>query len=156
MKYPENGWNTIKQPPGSLYCGVAVVAMVMGDNFDSILQDTLLQGLMHENPTIDNPPYLSHACEIVEYLAQHRIHAGWTLTYKEGFSMELDTQVELDLRHTPCICTVGSKNIEGALHWVLWDCQKKRIRDPDPNVGELEVRDSYKVVDIMPLTYYED
>lgn len=146
-------FRTVKQPKGSKICAACMVAMVTGHELD------VVEAAMRKTPLPDGTYYyMTNEC--LAYLGRHAIHTG--LTFQPTINgrplvipsiSEAAIDIKWSMVGRPCMLVVRSKLYRNAEHFVLWDGQFVRDSSGPDEVNQLH---EYEIIEIMPLTYYDD
>lgn len=146
-------FRTVKQPPGSKICAACMVAVATGHDL------AVVEAAMTKTPLPDGSYYYLTS-ECIAYLGRCGIHAGLTFQPSiNGNPIRIpsvdDAWIDLkwSMAGNPCALVVRSRFYANAEHFVFWDGAV--IRDSSsPN--ETDALGDYELIDIIPLTYYDD
>lgn len=146
-------FRTVKQPSGSKICAACMVAVATGHDLE------VVEATMTKTPLPDGSYYyLTNEC--LAYLGRCGIHTG--LTFQpliDGKRIRIPSVDEavLDLKWSmagrQCMLVVQSLVYANAEHFVFWDGE--HVRDSSSS-NEVDAIGDYVIIEIMPLTYYDD
>jgi hypothetical protein len=136
---------TVKQEEAA-DSGAAVVAMATGISLFATkekLSNTQHAGRFYYKTT-----------EMMRWLAVRGVQCGLSFNVAKRAYADVPVEIKWTFEGNPAILAVKSVKYRDAEHWVFWD--GKAVRDPNPDVGDTRHLDEYEILEIYPLTYFDE